>query len=140
MLQVGDYKDIRPGSAADQAPALYGVEATPPQLPDYTISLGFDYGVDVVVHSYRHRYGLVTGDPAVAHIETRLTAQPDIPVPSITIDGDRDGVAVRTDHHANKFSGPHRHSIFENAGHNLPQENPPLWAQAVLDARALATG
>ena len=46
-LLSGDYKDIRPGSAADQAPALYGVEATPPQLPDYTISLGFDYGVDV---------------------------------------------------------------------------------------------
>jgi iron complex outermembrane recepter protein len=46
-LLKGDYKDIRPGSAADQAPALYGVEATPPQLPDYTLSVGFDYGIDV---------------------------------------------------------------------------------------------
>jgi iron complex outermembrane recepter protein len=46
-LLNGDYKNIRPGSAADQAPGLYGVEATPPQLPDYTLSLGFDYGIDV---------------------------------------------------------------------------------------------
>ena len=41
--------------------------------------------VDVVTHSYRHRYGLVPGDPAVAHIETQLTAQPPIAVPSITM-------------------------------------------------------
>ena len=94
--------------------------------------------VEVVVHSYRHRYGLVAGDPAVAHIETRLTAQPDIHVPSITIDGDKDCVSIRTDHHAQKFSGPHEHRIFEHVGHNIPQENPPGWAQAVLDARAMA--
>jgi iron complex outermembrane receptor protein len=46
-LLNGDYKNIRPGSAADQAPAAFGVKATPPQLPDYTIAVGFDYGVDV---------------------------------------------------------------------------------------------
>ncbi len=48
-LLDGEYSNIKPGSAADQAPALYQVEATPPQLPDYTISLGFDYGVDVAL-------------------------------------------------------------------------------------------
>lgn len=94
--------------------------------------------VDVVIHSYRHRFGLVPGDPAVALIETRLTAQPDITVPAITIDGDADGVDSGTAHHARKFTGPHDHRTWEGAGHNLPQERPGLWAQAVLDARAMA--
>jgi len=95
--------------------------------------------VEVVIHSYRHRYGLIAGDPAVAHIEKRLTAQPDIPVPSITIDGDRNGINRGTSHHAKRFFGPHEHRIFKHVGHNLPQENPGGWAQAVLDARAMAT-
>lgn len=94
--------------------------------------------VEVVIHSYRHRYGLVPGDPAFAHIETRLTAQPPIDVPTITIDGDADGVNPGTAHHAKKFTGPHEHRIFAGAGHNLPQERPKDWAQAVLDARRMA--
>jgi len=96
--------------------------------------------VEVVIHSYRHRYGLVPGDPAVAHIETRLTAQPPIPVPAVTIDGDADGVDPGTAHHATKFAGPHEHRVFRGAGHNLPQERPADWARAVLDARALGEG
>lgn len=96
--------------------------------------------VDVVIHSYRHRYGLVPGDPAVAHIETRLTAQPPITVPAITVDGDSDGVAVDTSGHARRFTGPHQHRVFRDAGHNMPQEKPAEWARAVVDARALATG
>ncbi len=95
--------------------------------------------VDVVIHSYRHRYGLVSGDPAVAHVETRLTAQPAITVPAITIDGDADGVLVgSTASHAKKFIGRHEHRIFAGAGHNLPQERPAAWAQAVCDARQMA--
>jgi pimeloyl-ACP methyl ester carboxylesterase len=95
--------------------------------------------VDVVIHSYRHRYGLAPGDPAAAHIERRLVAQPPITVPSITIDGDADGVLIgSTASHARKFTGPHEHREFESAGHNLPQERPIEWAQAVLDARAMA--
>ena len=94
--------------------------------------------VDVVIHSYRHRYGLVPGDPAVAHIETQLTAQPPITVPTITIDGNADGVGGDTAHHAKRFTGPHEHRVFDQAGHNLPQEKPEEWAQAVLDARAFA--
>ena len=94
--------------------------------------------VDVVTHSYRHRYGLVPGDPAVAHIETQLTAQPPIAVPSVTIDGSTDGVGVLTAHHAKRFTGPYDYRVYEKAGHNLPQERPKEWAQAVLDARALA--
>ena len=71
--------------------------------------------VDVVIHSYRHRYGLApgAGDPRYAEIEMGLAAQPPIAVPSITIDGDADGVNPGTAHHAKKFTGPHEHRIFD---------------------------
>lgn len=94
--------------------------------------------VDVVIHSYRHRFGLAPGDPAFAAIERRLAAQPPIGVPTISIDGHADGVNPGTAHHAHKFVGPHEHRIFKGAGHNLPQERPVDWARAVLDARRLA--
>jgi pimeloyl-ACP methyl ester carboxylesterase len=94
--------------------------------------------VDIVIHSYRHRFGLVPGDPAMAHIETRLVVQPPISVPAITIDGDSDGVNGGTAHHASKFTGLHQHRVFKGAGHNPPQERPEEWAQAVLDARVMA--
>jgi pimeloyl-ACP methyl ester carboxylesterase len=94
--------------------------------------------VDVVIHSYRHRYGLVTGDPAVAHIETQLIAQPQIRVPTIAIDGDASGIFKSTANHAKKFAGPFEYRVFKGAGHNLPQERPAEWVQAVLDARAMA--
>ncbi len=96
--------------------------------------------VEVVIHSYRHRYGLVPGDPAVASIEEKLAGQPPITVPSITIDGGSDGVSSTTEHHAKKFIGPHQHLIWDTAGHNLPQERPQEWAQAVLQARNLSAG
>jgi pimeloyl-ACP methyl ester carboxylesterase len=109
--------------------AAFGRSATAFDNPDF---------VEVVIHSYRHRYGLAPGDPAVAHIETRLAAQPPITVPAITVDGDADGVNPGTSHHARHFAGPHRHRVFAGAGHNLPQERPEDWAQAVLEARAMA--
>lgn len=96
--------------------------------------------VDVVIHSYRHRYGLVPGDPAVAVIETRLSAQPAITAPTIAIDGTGDGVSGSTKHHAHCFTGPYEHREFARAGHNLPQEKPADWAQAVIDARRMALG
>lgn len=94
--------------------------------------------VEVVVHSYRHRFGLVAGDPAVAEIEARLARLPPIGVPAVTIDGDTDGVNPGTAHHARRFSGPHQHRVFRGAGHNLPQERPADWAVAVRDALAMA--
>jgi pimeloyl-ACP methyl ester carboxylesterase len=98
--------------------------------------------VDVVIHSYRHRYGLApsAGDPRYDEIEIALAAQPPIAVPAITIDGDTDGVNPGTAHHAKKFTGPHEHRVFKGAGHNLPQERPKEWAQAVIDARKMAKG
>jgi pimeloyl-ACP methyl ester carboxylesterase len=96
--------------------------------------------VEVVIHSYRHRYGLAPGDPRYAPIEAKLAAQPVIAVPAITIDGDSDGVNPGTKHHAAKFVATHEHRVFRDAGHNLPQERPEEWAQAVIDARAMARG
>ncbi|MDF1730262.1 MAG: alpha/beta hydrolase [Minwuia sp.] len=97
--------------------------------------------VEVVIHSYRHRYGLVAGDPAVAEIERRLAEQPDITVPTITIDGDSDGVLGTggTAHHARRFTGPHEHRVLADIGHNVPQEAPAEFARAILDARGLSS-
>jgi pimeloyl-ACP methyl ester carboxylesterase len=93
-----------------------------------------DY-VDVVIHSYRHRYGLGDGDPRYADIEKRLAAQPAITVPAITLDGDGDGVAPATDGTAQaaKFTGPRRHRVIPRAGHNLPQEEPEAFTAAVME-------
>jgi pimeloyl-ACP methyl ester carboxylesterase len=82
-----------------------------------------DY-VDVVIHSYRHRFGLADGDPHYSGIQQRLSALPVITVSAITLDGDRDGVAPATDGTAAaaKFTGRRAHRIIPRAGHNLPQE------------------
>ena len=91
--------------------------------------------VDVVIHSYRHRYGLVPGDPAYAAIERRLAAQPVIVVPAITLDGADDGVRppAPAQAQAARFAGPRSHRILPGAGHNLPQEAPRVFADAVLE-------
>ena len=93
--------------------------------------------VDVVIHSYCHRFGLVAGDPALEEIERRLAAQPNITVPTVTLDGSTDGIRPGgTAEHAAHFAGRHQHLIVENAGHNLPQEAPDAFAQAVLSVKA----
>ncbi|MDP3169389.1 MAG: alpha/beta hydrolase [Polaromonas sp.] len=91
--------------------------------------------VDVVIQSYRHRFGLVAGDPALAGIEARLAAQPAISVPCITFDGADDGVRppAAPGQHARFFSGPRSHQVVPGAGHNLPQEKPQVFADAVLE-------
>jgi pimeloyl-ACP methyl ester carboxylesterase len=93
-----------------------------------------DY-VDVVIHSYRHRYGLAEGDPRYADLERRLAAQPIIAAPTITLDGDADGVNPATDGtaHAAKFSRRLAHRVIPHAGHNLPQEEPEAFVAAVMD-------
>ena len=91
--------------------------------------------VDVVIHSYRHRFGLVPGDPALEHIERRLALQPAITVPTITFDGVDDGVRGPADAsaHASKFTGPRSHRLVPGVGHNMPQEAPRVFADAVLE-------
>jgi pimeloyl-ACP methyl ester carboxylesterase len=100
-------------------------------------AVAFDHPdfVDVVIHSYRHRFGLVPGDPAYAGIEARLAAQPPITVPTITFDGADDGVRPMADAsaHAHHFTGPRSHRIVPGVGHNMPQEVPRVFADAVLE-------
>ena len=93
-----------------------------------------DY-VDVVIHSYRHRFGLADGDPHYADMQRRLAALPAIAVPAITLDGEGDGVAPATDGSASaaKFTGPRSHRVIPRAGHNLPQEEPEAFAAAVME-------
>jgi len=95
--------------------------------------------VAVVVHSYRHRYGLVPGDPALEDIERRLAAQPPIAVPTVSLDGGADGVARPQGSAADAphFTGPYEHRRLPGIGHNLPQEAPQAFAEAVLAARRL---
>lgn len=89
--------------------------------------------VDVVIHSYRHRFGLVPGDPALAGIEARLAVQPPIGVPSVTLDGADDGVMTPggTAAHALHFLARHEHRVIPGAGHNLPQEAPHAFVDAI---------
>jgi pimeloyl-ACP methyl ester carboxylesterase len=93
-----------------------------------------DY-VDVVIHSYRHRFGLADGDPHYADLQRRLAALPAITVPTITLDGAGDGIALATDGTASaaKFTGPRSHRVIPRAGHNLPQEEPEAFAAAVME-------
>lgn len=91
--------------------------------------------VDVVIHSYRHRFGSVAGDSAYADIETRLATQPVIAVPTISIQGADDGVNISasSEGHAKYFSGSYERRLLAGVGHNPPQEAPRAFAGAILD-------
>ncbi len=91
--------------------------------------------VDVAVHSYRHRFGNVEGDPRYAAIEARLATQPKIRVPTIVIQGVTDDVNLPRKSEGNEryFCGRYERRLFNNVGHNPPQESPKAFAEAVLD-------
>jgi pimeloyl-ACP methyl ester carboxylesterase len=93
-----------------------------------------DY-VDVVIHSYRHRYGLAEGDPQYADLQRQLSLLPPITVPAITLDAEADGVIPATDGRAQaaKFTNRRAHRVIPHAGHNLPQEAPETFAAAVME-------
>jgi pimeloyl-ACP methyl ester carboxylesterase len=91
--------------------------------------------VDVSVHSYRVRYGYAATDPALEDIERRLAARPKIGAPTIALCGEADGVIPAADSasHARFFTGPYRRQVIPRGGHNLPQEEPRIFADAVLE-------
>ncbi|MFQ3456136.1 alpha/beta hydrolase [Bradyrhizobium sp. UFLA01-814] len=93
-----------------------------------------DY-VDVVIHSYRHRYGVVDGDPQYVDLQRRLAALPVITVPTITLDGGDDGVTAAGDGSASaaKYTARRAYRVIPGAGHNLPQEAPEAFAAAVME-------
>src|SRR5215510_11330513 len=92
--------------------------------------------VDIVIHSYRHRFGYVPGDPAFEAIERRLAAQPPIPVPTIVIQGEGDGVNVAgaaAPAQQRFFTGRYERRLVPVIGHDVPQEAPQAVANAVLE-------
>jgi pimeloyl-ACP methyl ester carboxylesterase len=91
--------------------------------------------VDIVIHNYRWRLGLAKGEPQFDALEKRLAQAPVITVPAITLEGDANG-APHPDpsSYAKKFTGKYAHRLISGGvGHNLPQEAPAAFAQAVVD-------
>jgi pimeloyl-ACP methyl ester carboxylesterase len=94
--------------------------------------------VSIVIHNYRWRLGLAEGEPQYDELEQRLAKAPVISVPTITLEGDANG-APHPDAsvYAGKFAGRYEHRLITGGvGHNLPQEAPGDFAQAVIDVEA----
>ncbi|MFZ1990684.1 MAG: alpha/beta hydrolase [Alphaproteobacteria bacterium] len=92
--------------------------------------------VDIVIHNYRWRLDLAQGEASYNDLERRLATAPVIGVPTITLEGDANG-APHPDPsaYAKKFSGKYGHrTISGGIGHNLPQEAPQAFADAIAEA------
>jgi pimeloyl-ACP methyl ester carboxylesterase len=94
--------------------------------------------VAIVIHNYRWRLGLAQGEPKYDDLETRLAAFPVITVPTITLEGDANGAPhPEPSSYAKKFAGKYEHRLIKGGiGHNLPQEAPQAFAEAVVDIAA----
>jgi len=110
-------------------PSLYGQSAPSFDNPDF---------VDVVIHSYRHRFMYAPGDPALASIEQALALQPTITVPTISLCGADDGVGPPPleDDDTQHFCGFYRRQVLPGVGHNIPQEAPQATLAALLELLA----
>jgi len=95
--------------------------------------------VTIVIHNYRWRLGLANGEAKYDHLEKRLAESPVITVPTITLEGDANGAPhPEPEAYRMKFSGEYAHRTIKGGiGHNLPQEAPQAFAQAVVDADGL---
>jgi pimeloyl-ACP methyl ester carboxylesterase len=95
--------------------------------------------VSIVIHNYRWRLGLAQGEPQYDELEKRLAASPNIAVPTITLEGDANGAPhPEPASYAKKFSGKYAHrTINGGVGHNLPQEAPQAFVQAIRDVERL---
>jgi pimeloyl-ACP methyl ester carboxylesterase len=91
--------------------------------------------VEITIHNYRWRQGLARGEARFDEFEKRLATAPTITVPTITLEGDANGASHPSpSDYASKFTGRYRHrDLTGGVGHNLPQEAPSAFAQAVLD-------
>jgi pimeloyl-ACP methyl ester carboxylesterase len=91
--------------------------------------------VDIVMHDYRWRLGLAEGERKYDDLEKRLAALAPITVPTITMEGDANGaIHAPSTAYRNKFSGKYEYRLISGGvGHNLPQEAPQAFAQAVID-------
>ena len=91
--------------------------------------------VSIVIHNYRWRLGLAEGEPKYDDLEKRLAEGPVITVPTVTLEGDANGAPhPDSSSYAKKFSGKYSHRIITGGvGHNLPQEAPQAFAEAVVE-------
>ena len=89
--------------------------------------------VDIVIHNYRWRLGLAKGETLYDAFEQKLAARPPITVPAITIASDFDGPLADGKAYANQYTGKHSHRVLKGIGHNVPQEAPAEFAQAIID-------
>jgi pimeloyl-ACP methyl ester carboxylesterase len=90
--------------------------------------------VGIVIHNYRWRLGLAEGEAKYDDLEQRLAQGPVITVPTITLEGDANGAPhPEAASYRGKFSGKYAHRLLKGVGHNLPQEAPRAFAQAVID-------
>jgi pimeloyl-ACP methyl ester carboxylesterase len=105
--------------------AAYARTATSFDNPDF---------VDVVIHSYRHRFGYAPGDPALEAIERRLAGRPAIDAPTISLCGADDGVGPppEIDPDIGCFRGRYERRVLPGVGHNIPQEAPEATISALL--------
>jgi pimeloyl-ACP methyl ester carboxylesterase len=108
------------------AEATYAQSAASFDNPDF---------VDVVIHSYRHRFGYAPGDPAYDDIERALSAQPQIAAPTISLCGADDGVGPppAQDTDAPRFTARYERRVLAGVGHNFPQEAPQASVAALMD-------
>lgn len=96
--------------------------------------------VDVVLHSYRHRYGLVPGDPVLKDLQAQTEMLPTISVPTVVLHGENDAYAPAKSEDRSRFTGRYERSVVPVAGHNLPQEAPEPVIEAVLKVAGWTTG
>ena len=94
--------------------------------------------VEIVIHNYRWRLGLAKGDPQYDDPAAKLQQTPTISVPTITIGSDFDGAAANGAAYRDKFAGKYSHRTLNGIGHNVPQEDPQNFAQAVVDVDGFA--
>jgi pimeloyl-ACP methyl ester carboxylesterase len=90
--------------------------------------------VSIVIHNYRWRLGVAEGERKYDALEKRLAAGPPIAVPTITLEGDANGAPhPEPRSYASKFTGRYTHRLIQGAGHNLPQEAPQAFAEAIVE-------
>ena len=104
--------------------ATFGRSAAALKNPDH---------VAIAIHNYRWRLSLAPGDPNLDSLEAKLQEAPVITVPTITLASDFDGPAAAGTSYRDKFSGKYSHRVLKGIGHNVPQEDPRAFAQAVVD-------
>jgi pimeloyl-ACP methyl ester carboxylesterase len=97
--------------------------------------------VDIVIHNYRWRLGIASGESQYDDLEQQLATGPVITVPTITLEGDANGAPhPEPAAYATKFSGKYTHrTISGGVGHNLPQEAPKAFVEAILEVDGFAS-